>query len=465
MSRNILAVADDWDSRCGLTAALSGRGLEVATVCTAEEALALVTARDFDAVLTDVELEGMTGLELCAQIVRSRPGVPVIVASSFGSFESALGALRAGACDFVTKPFAPEEIVKTLERAIARKELGDEVKRLRVGAPESTRDGRPGTSATMARVHELVARVAETEATVLVTGESGTGKEIVAQAIHARSRRAAGPFVAINCAAMPESLLESELFGHVKGAFTDARQARHGLFLQARGGTLLLDEIGEMPAGMQAKLLRVLQERVVRPVGGETEVPFDARIIAATNRDLDAEVRERRFREDLFYRINVVRVHLPPLRERGMDVLDLAQSFITRFARLHHVNVRGLAPAAAERLLAYHWPGNVRELQNCIERAVALASHDLLLLDDLPDRLREYSAPHASLNRTDPVDLRPMDEIERRYVYRVLEASGGNKSRAAEVLGFDRRTLYRKLERYEHGTNGIALENDRCQVQ
>jgi transcriptional regulator with PAS, ATPase and Fis domain len=305
-------------------------------------------------------------------------------------------------------------------------------------------------SPPMQRVHDLVARVAETEATVLVSGESGTGKELIAKQIHARSRHASGPFVAINCAAMPESLLESELFGHVRGAFTDARHARQGLFLEANGGTLFLDEIGEMPAGTQPKLLRALQERVVRPVGGEAETPFDARIVVATNRDLEAEIRERRFREDLFYRINVVHIHVPPLRARGDDVLTLAQSFIESFAKAHRSNVKGLSPVAAAYLLAYRWPGNVRELQNCIECAVALASHDLLVVEDLPQRLREDRAPQPVEHFEGRAALLPMDEIERRHVYSVLKAAGGNKSRAAEVLGFDRRTLYRKLERYEH---------------
>ncbi len=308
---------------------------------------------------------------------------------------------------------------------------------------------------TMVQVHELASRVAETDATVLVTGESGTGKELVAHEIHAGGRRSSGPFVAINCAAMPEALLESELFGHVKGAFTDARQTRHGLILQAEGGTLFLDEIGEMPLLMQAKLLRVIQERAVRPVGGNVEVPFDARIIAATNRDLDVDVAERRFREDLFYRINVVRIHLPPLRERGEDVVTLAQSFIERFAKMHHANVKGLSPETASHLLAYRWPGNVRELQNCIERAVALAAEELLTPADLPERVRDATPKSSRPTGSEPVDLLPMDEIERRHVYRVLEAAGGNKSRAAEVLGFDRRTLYRKLERYQHATTSV----------
>jgi two-component system response regulator HydG len=305
-----------------------------------------------------------------------------------------------------------------------------------------------GASAPMQKVYDLVTRVAKTEATVLVTGESGTGKELVAKAIHACSHRSQGPFVAINCAAMPESLLESELFGHMKGAFTDARQTRQGLFLTACGGTLFLDEIGEMALGMQAKLLRVLQERTVRPVGGDKEIPFDTRIVAATNRDLESEVADRRFREDLFYRINVVRVHVPTLRARAADVLVLAQHFLDRFASIHRNSVKGISGPAAERLVSYPWPGNVRELQNCIERAVALARFETLGVDDLPDKIRDYRLSRVIVESEDPTELLSMDEVERRYILRALEAVGGNKTLAAQVLGFDRRTLYRKLERY-----------------
>jgi two-component system response regulator HydG len=253
--------------------------------------------------------------------------------------------------------------------------------------------------------------------------------------------------VAINCAAMPEPLLESELFGHVKGAFTDARTARPGLFVKASRGTLLLDEIGEMPPGMQAKLLRALQERTVRPVGGDIEIPFDARIVAATNRDLETEVEEKRFREDLFYRINVVRIQVPPLRARGSDILTLAQHFLQRIQSNGTQRVIGLKSAAADKLLSYPWPGNVRELQNCIERAVALAQFDHVGLDDLPERIREFKTSRITIESNDPAELLPMDEVERRYILRVLEAVGGNKTLAAQVLGFDRRTLYRKLER------------------
>src|SRR5580693_3382627 len=273
-----------------------------------------------------------------------------------------------------------------------------------------------GTSAVMLKVSELVARVARTETTVLITGESGTGKELVAKALHAASDRRSGPFVAINCAALPESLLESELFGHVRGAFTDARNARVGLLVKASRGTLFLDEIAEMPAGMQAKLLRALQERTVRPVGGDQEQPFSARIIAATNRDLEVEVEEKRFREDLFYRINVVRIEVPPLRARGSDVLLLAQHFLERFAAQSRRRVVGLTHEASNLLAFYSWPGNVRELQNCIERAVALAQSDRIETGDLPDKIEEGRRISAVIEASDPVELLPMEEVERRHI-------------------------------------------------
>jgi two-component system response regulator HydG len=282
---------------------------------------------------------------------------------------------------------------------------------------------------------------------VLINGESGTGKELVARALHEKSRRASGPFVAVNCAAMPEALLESELFGHAKGAFTDAKAARSGLFVQAHGGTLFLDEVGEMPLGLQPKLLRALQERVMRPVGGDREVSFDVRLVAATNRDLEGMVEENRFREDLYYRLNVVQMELPPLRSRGGDILLLAQHFIEHFAARADKRVTGLHEAVAERLMSYSWPGNVRELRNCIERAVAVTGAERLTVEDLPEKIRAYRASHVVVASGDPSELTTLEEVERRYILRVMEEVKGNKSLAAQILGLDRKTLYRKLDR------------------
>jgi two-component system, NtrC family, response regulator HydG len=289
--------------------------------------------------------------------------------------------------------------------------------------------------------------VADSDASVLITGESGTGKELIAHAIHDHSARRDGPFLVVNCAAMPPTLLESELFGHVRGAFTDAKDTHTGLFVQASGGTLFLDEIGEMPLEMQPKLLRALQERVVRPVGGNQEITFDARIVTATNRDIEAEVDEKRFREDLYYRINVVHVEAPTLRERGSDVLLLAKHFLSGFAAKSGKPAFGITPEAIEKLVAYNWPGNVRELENCVERAMALHRGGALTVDDLPEKIRHYR-PDRLILVTEKVDeVLTIDELDRRYIQRVLALVGGNKSRAADLLGLDRRTLYRRLDR------------------
>jgi two-component system response regulator AtoC len=449
VDRCILIVDDDASLLDLLRAQLESKQYQVVSVESPERALRCLADKDFSAVLIDIGLPGMSGVDLCREIVTLRENTPVIVMTAFASIESAVASIRAGAYDFVTKPFEADDLALTMDRALRHRELREEVKRLQ----RAVSDLQPphdmiGESDAMKKMYEVVARVAEAEAAVLVTGESGTGKELVAQTIHKRSPRASGPFVAINCAAMPESLLESELFGHVKGAFTDARTSWTGLFVKASGGAILLDEVGEMPVGMQAKLLRALQERTVRPVGGDTEIPFDARIIAATNRDLDVAVREGRFREDLFYRINVVQVHVPPLRSRENDVLLLAHAFLQRHQAKGGEGVIGLTSATAERLLAYAWPGNVRELQNCIERAVALARFDRIGVEDLPDRIAQGTAPRVAMVVGDGSPIVSLDEMDRRYVVQVLEAMGGNKASAARMLGMDRRTLYRKLERW-----------------
>ena len=312
-----------------------------------------------------------------------------------------------------------------------------------------------GTSPPMRAMFELVASAASTRATTLITGESGTGKELVAQALHQRSPRRDQPFVALNCSAVPATLLESELFGHVRGAFTDAVESRAGLFVKAAGGTLFLDEIGELPLDLQPKLLRVLQERTVRPVGGDREIPVDVRVVAATNRDLERAVAEKTFREDLFYRLNVIHIDVPPLRERASDILLLAESFARAVAGDLEKEVTGLSRAASQRLLAYGWPGNVRELHNCVERAVALCRDDTIGVEDLPPRVAQTPIEIESLAL--PVgeeELLPLAVIERRYIERVLSAVDGNRKTAARILGVDRKTLYRKLVRYRLEDSG-----------
>jgi len=444
-------VVDDAESMCEMLAErLSTLGFEVLWRTSALAALDVLAATEVDVVVTDLNMREVNGIELCTRIVANRPDLPVIVITAFGSLETAIAAIRAGAYDFITKPFEITVLGIALERAIQHRRLGAEVRRLRHTVEQAHHFGELlGTSAAMQRIYALLDRLADSDASVLVTGESGTGKELVARALHERGRRKGGPFVAVNCTAMPETLLESELFGHARGAFTDARSARSGLFVQASGGTLFLDEIGDLPLTLQPKLLRALQERTVRPVGSATEVPFDVRLVCATNRDLESAVEERRFREDLYFRVNVIHVQLPPLRARGGDVLLLAQHFLDQHAAKADKRVTGLSPAAAERLMSYPWPGNVRELQNCIERAIALTSYEQLTVDDLPEKIRSYSRSHIVVAGDDPSELLRLEEVERRYILRVMEAVGNNKTLAAQVLGIGRKTLYRKLEQYE----------------
>jgi two-component system response regulator AtoC len=455
MSGHVLIV-DDERSMCeALAAGLAPKGFQTTWTTAASKALDVLATTPVDVVLTDLNMREMNGLELCERVVANRPDVPVVVITAFGSFDTAVAAIRAGAYDFITKPVKLEALVLALERAVQHRTLREEVKQLRqlVGAARAF-DEVLGESPAMRRVFELLSRIADSDATVLITGESGTGKEVVARALHHRGRRSQGPFVAINCAAMPETLLESELFGHARGAFTDARAARTGLFVQASGGTLLLDEIGDLPPALQPKLLRALQERAVRPVGGSDEVPFNVRLIATTNRDLESAVEDGRFREDLYFRINVIHVTLPPLRARGSDVLLLAQHFLTQLAAQTGKQVTGLSPAVAERLLSYTWPGNIRELRNCLEHAVALAQYEQINVDDLPEKIRGYRRSHVLVVSDDPSELVPLEIVERRYIERVMEAVGGNKTLAAQTLGIGRKTLYRKLEQYGIGDSG-----------
>jgi two-component system response regulator HydG len=450
MSTRILLVDDDASLCETLALGLRKRSFDVTTRASATDAVQALEAEDFDVVITDLNMRGVSGLELCQRVVANRPDVPVMVLTAFGNLESAISAIRSGAYDFINKPVELDVLAIAAERAAAHRRLRDEVKRLRVEAGKVPRfDTLVGRSPSMLTVYDLIDRVAASEATVLVSGESGTGKEVVARAIHASSRRRSGPFVAINCAAVPETLLESELFGHAKGAYTDAKTSEPGLFSRAAHGTIFLDEIGDMPLGLQPKLLRVLQERTVRPVGGRDEVPVDVRVVVATNRDLESAIEDGRFREDLYYRINVVHIPLPPLRARVGDILPLAQHFLLQFATRAQKSVTGIAAPAAEKLIAYAWPGNVRELQNCMERAVALTRLDPIVVDDLPEKIREFRRSHVIIASDDPSELVPLEEVERRYIARVMEAVGGNKTAASRILAIDRKRLYRMLDRLE----------------
>jgi two-component system response regulator HydG len=446
----ILCIDDDEDHCALLEAALTRLGFTAVTTTSPMAALEHVANEHFDTIITDLGMGEMGGLMLCERVIGTRPDIPVIVLTGQGSMDTAIGALRAGAYDFLTKPVEAKFLSISVARAVQHSKLRAEVRRLKLVLGDSSKSQRlVGDSASMRRLNELVTRVGASEASVLIQGETGTGKELVARAVHDASPRRDGPFVALNCAAVPPSLLESELFGHARGAFTDAKSARQGLFVEASGGTLFLDEIGEMPLEMQVKLLRALQERRVRPVGANTEVSFDARIVTATHRDLEADVQTKRFREDLYYRINVVRIDVPPLRERSSDVLELATHFLRAASERSAKGQLQLSAKIADRLIGYDWPGNVRELENCIERAVALARFDHLTIEDLPEKVRAYRVDHFVIAANEVDEILSIDEVEQRYMMRVLKQVNGNKARAAQLLGLDRRTLYRKLERYE----------------
>jgi DNA-binding NtrC family response regulator len=445
----VLAIDDDQEALDVLRHVLAREGYEVVGCESAEQGLVLASSQPFDVVLSDVHLGGIGGIELCQRMVAARPDVPVIVVTAFGNMDTAVAALRAGAFDFIQKPVETVHLYHALRRATERGHLEREVRRLRAQTQPSTNVGNIiGDSPAMKRVFGLIRQIAETDTSVLISGESGTGKELVAQALHNEGPRRNSPFMAVNCAAVPAQLLESELFGHVRGAFTDAKGDRKGLFEQAQHGTVFLDEIGELPLELQPKLLRVLQERKLRPVGSTREIELDIRIITATNRDLEREVQAGRFRADLYYRLNVVGLDLPPLRNRGMDVLHLAEHFLRTYSARIGRDIRGIQRNAAQKLLDYEWPGNVRELSNYIERAVTLAESSELCVVDLPEKVRSYELARVGAEQALPQQIIPLHELQERYIENVLRSVQGNKTQAAKLLGVDRRTLYRKLERY-----------------
>jgi len=449
MSKRVVVV-DDEPSMCQLIRDdLIQRGLEVLTFSIPEQALGALDDETVGAVVTDFRMPGMDGTQLCRLLLERDPGIPVIVMTAFGSLETAVEAIRAGAFDFVTKPVEMDLLAIAVERALKHRELQQRVEQLSEEVERSRGLGDLlGESEPMHRLFDQISRLADSEATILIRGESGTGKELVARALHRGSPRRSGPMVSINCAALPENLLESELFGHVRGAFTGAQSAREGLFAKADGGTLYLDEVGELPLALQPKLLRALEEGKVRPVGSDREIPFDARLVAATNRALEELVENGHFRQDLYYRINVIEIEVPPLRERDNDILLLAQHFIAEFSRRGGRTVTGLSESAAERLLDYDWPGNVRELKNAMERAVALTRQTRISVGDLPPKLRRYERSPSIEAGRGAADLDSLETVERRHILYALKVVEGNKSKAARALGCDRKTLYRKLKAY-----------------
>jgi DNA-binding NtrC family response regulator len=440
----LLIADDDPVARDLLAEVLAREGYRVRAAAGGKECLRLAEGEPFDLALIDLRMPDLDGLQVLKRLASIQPGVPVLILTAFATIETAIEAIRAGAYDYLSKPFRMEEIRVVVQRTLEARRLARENRQYRQELRERFGvENLVGHSPQMVEIYKLVARVANLDATVLIQGETGTGKELVARAIHYASPRADRPFVVVDCAALPETLFESELFGHERGAFTGAVAARRGLFETADGGTCFLDEIGELSPALQAKLLRVLQERVVRRVGGNESTPVNLRIIAATNRDLKKLVEEGAFREDLFFRLSVVTMVVPPLRERPQDIPLLAQHFLQKYARAYGKPVAGFAPAALNRLGEYHWPGNVRELEHAVERAVALCSSGILLLEDLPSQLRAGVIPGPRL----PLPGMTLEDVKRWYVNRVLEEVGGNKLRAAELLGIDRRTLYRILDR------------------
>ncbi len=429
-----------------LAEVLAREGYRVRAAAGGEECLRLAEAEPFDLALVDLRMPDVDGLEVLKRLSSIRPGVPVLILTAFATIETAIEAIRAGAYDYLSKPFRMEEIKVVVRRTLEAQRLVRENLQYRQELRERYRvENLVGQSAQMVEIYKLVARVANLETTVLIHGETGTGKELVARAIHYASPRADRQFVVVDCAAVPETLFESELFGHERGAFTGAVAAKRGLLETADGGTCLLDEIGELSPSLQAKLLRALQDRTIRRVGGNEAIPVNVRIIAATNRDLKRLVVEGAFREDLYFRLNVVMISVPPLRERRQDIPLLAQHFLQKYARAVGRPVTGFARETVALLSAYEWPGNVRQLEHAIERALALSSSELILPGDLPAELRGGSVMELGL----PASAMTLEEVKRWYVAKVLEEAGGNKLRAAEILGIDRRTLYRILERQD----------------
>jgi len=449
--RRVLVVDDEENLRLVLRTLLRRHGYEVETAANGDEALTLVDSFGPDVVLTDVRMPKMGGLDLLQTLRAKGNDATVIVMSAYGNMDLAVEAMKVGAYDYVQKPFKPDEVVLALRKAEERESLRRENRALRDEIRKEHRfEDILAKSARMQEIFRTIAKIADYKTTILVTGESGVGKELVARAIHRRSSRRGGPFVAVNCGAIPENLLESELFGHKKGAFTDAVQDRKGLFEEANDGTLFLDEIGELPLGLQVKLLRVLEDERIRRVGETRDLQVDVRIVAATHRDLMAETKAGRFREDLFYRLNVLHIHSPPLRDRREDIPLLIDHFLSRNNVRLGTSIRGLDTEARRLLYEYSWPGNVRELENTIERAMVLAEGDQIVASDLSERIREARDPvQLQLASGELSVKKTMRVIEEILIRRALQKTKGNRTRAAEVLEISHRALLYKIKDYE----------------
>jgi DNA-binding NtrC family response regulator len=442
----ILVVDDEATARSGLAKLLEQEGYAVDLAADGQEALTAVLDKPPGLIITDLKMPNMDGMELLKQLKQHDIQIPTIVATAFGEVSTAVAAMHAGAEDYLTKPIDFDALLLVVERTLARDQLKSEAENLRRQLRARDKEGLEGllgASAAMQRIYQMARQVAPARATVLITGESGTGKGEVARALHNLSPRSAGPFVSLHCAALAESLLESELFGHEKGSFTGADKKRIGRFEQANGGTLFLDEIGEIPMTTQIKLLRVLQERTFERVGGNESVMVDVRVVAATNKNLAEEVRDKRFREDLYYRLNVVHIDMPPLRQRGNDVVLLAEHFLRRFARENNRRIEHFSEAARAKLVAHRWPGNVRELENAIERAVVFTEGEVVEADALP-----FDATAATIEGGPRIPGATMAELEKHAILATLEAVGGSTSKAAEMLDISARTIQYRLHEY-----------------
>jgi two-component system response regulator HydG len=447
---SVLVVDDESGILDTLRILLRNEGFEVTTAQGGKAGLEQIRSGAHDIILSDVKMPGVTGMDILAAAREQDAMTPVILMTAQASLQSAIGAVNSGAYYYIQKPFSNDELVAILRRACEYRAVKVENKQLKQEIRRKDRSGvsRPiGKSKRFIEVLKLAEHVAPTDSTVLIQGESGTGKEVVARYFHNLSNRADGPFMSINCGALPENLLESELFGHVKGSFTGAVRDKQGLFAAARGGTFFLDEVGEMPPSLQVKLLRVLQEREVIPVGATESIPVDVRIVAATNRDLEEEIRRGNFRSDLFYRLNVIALNLPPLRDRRDDLILLIENFLQQMGAESGAEPKALASEALDAVMVYEWPGNVRELENALEHANVLTRSNLIDVAALPERITRRRKEPLVAERS--LQNPTLDVIERAYIMWVLQSEGGNKTRAAEVLGIDPSTLYRKLSRYE----------------
>ena len=442
---SVLVVDDEDEPRTALITLLEEHGYRTTGAATVTEALRRINEDAYDLILTDLKMDGMSGIDVLKAAKETDPAIEVIVLTGYGTVESAVEAMKLGAFDYLMKPWVQDELIVRVERAVGRKRMAEEIERLRERLrKEYNFDTIISESAQMQEVLHLIAKVAESDSPIMLQGESGTGKELLARAIHS-SGRPSGPFVPINCSALPETLLESELFGYMKGAFTGATTNRKGLFEEAHLGTLFMDEIGDMPATTQVKLLRALDLGEVRRVGSNTPVYVDARLVTATNKDIGSLVRDGRFREELYYRLNVIFVVIPPLRERRADIPPLAEHFLRLYSSRMNKEVSKISPEACQFMVRYDWPGNVRELENAIERAVVLAQHDTISLDDLPFSTQFQEPDILRLASRGRWDLR---KLEKEYILNMLAECSGNHSQAAERLGIARNTLWRKLKEY-----------------